>query len=723
MAGLGKGSNACHILNSYHSGCQYELSGEVGPPHSKTFTMAVSVMGDNFVGTGRSKKLAKQAAATEALRKLYNVQLSLSDQALRSELVSVCLKPTSSCPTAGVIPNATDFTADASETGGNFSSAPHHTPSDVPSPTEGGKPANPPPPLPEGMGPPEPKRPRTAMTFTTLHPVSELTRRHQDAMFTYSTTGPAHAKEFEAMVAIRGWEFKGHASTKKAAKTLAAEAALRHLDNVYNIGQDAAAPLPSQPAWFMDLGPDVSQMLANRVGLLCEEKFGELATQRPQPERTKKVLAGIVMMRGSSGEGVVSSDVGGEVVALATGTKCISGESISEAGLAVNDCHAEVIARRAFLRFLYAQLTICSKGQETASIFERAASGIFRLKTGISFHMYISTAPCGDARVFSPADEKAPDTHPMRQSRGQVRVKIEAGEGTVPAENRVQTWDGILAGERLFTMSCSDKLARWNLLGLQGALLSLYIEPVYLKSIIIGSLFQEQHMLRAVYTRISGVQGLPELFTPTLPLLQAVSTPPPRVPQKSPSTSFNWTWGDSQVEVVHCKTGKMNDRVPSRLCKQLLFEQFIELWDDLTPESVKSNVLKLKLLPEAVLKGQRLSLESDTECKPCKESLPFSQESMPSKPNGKDSLVRCSQRLKANSESAPEAEDKTESSVLAAPAHNVTSQLIRSHCTYGQVKSLASDYKEAKRLLSEHLKSHWGSCWIRKPVEQENFRL
>lgn len=84
MAGLGHASNPCNILNSYHNGCRYELRGEVGPPHSRVFTMAVSVMGGDFVGTGRSKKLAKQAAAAEALRKLYNVQLSLSEQTVRT---------------------------------------------------------------------------------------------------------------------------------------------------------------------------------------------------------------------------------------------------------------------------------------------------------------------------------------------------------------------------------------------------------------------------------------------------------------------------------------------------------------------------------------------------------------------------------------------------------------------------------------------------------------
>lgn len=49
-----------------------------------------------------------------------------------------------------------------------------------------------------------------------------------------------------------------------------------------------------------------------------------------------------------------------------------------------------------------------------------------------------------------------------------------------------QTWDGIMHGERLRTMSCSDKICRWNILGMQGALLSQIVETIYLNSLTLG---------------------------------------------------------------------------------------------------------------------------------------------------------------------------------------------------------------------------------------------
>ena len=45
-----------------------------------------------------------------------------------------------------------------------------------------------------------------------------------------------------------------------------------------------------------------------------------------------------------------------QVICVSTGTKCINGEYMSDRGLALNDCHAEIVARRSLIRFLYSQL-------------------------------------------------------------------------------------------------------------------------------------------------------------------------------------------------------------------------------------------------------------------------------------------------------------------------------------------------------------------------------
>lgn len=63
-------------------------------------------------------------------------------------------------------------------------------------------------------------------------------------------------------------------------------------------------------------------------------------------------------------------------------------------------------------------------------------------------------------------------------------------------------------------MACSDKIAAWNVLGLQGALLSQILDPVYLSGVIIGGVPQEMRTTvkedceRAFYGRLERIEGM-----------------------------------------------------------------------------------------------------------------------------------------------------------------------------------------------------------------------
>ena len=47
-------------------------------------------------------------------------------------------------------------------------------------------------------------------------------------------------------------------------------------------------------------------------------------------------------------------------------------------------------------------LCFSNKEEQQKSIFIKSERGGFKLKENVQFHLYISTSPCGDARIFSP---------------------------------------------------------------------------------------------------------------------------------------------------------------------------------------------------------------------------------------------------------------------------------------------------------------------------------
>lgn len=216
----------------------------------------------------------------------------------------------------------------------------------------------------------------------------------------------------------------------------------------------------------------------------------------------------------------------------------LDGMRYSGYGKRVRDCHAEVLARRAFQRQLLTEIQWIMQnriGEGYRCVLQRTSEGKFELKANVSIHMYSSSAPCGNATLkkFAKMEKEKFDAslgpnewplvehepiggHSLRLGQFALLVKKDRAASPAPPEkvpqgkmwpaNENDEWcppgTSIVRFRQGSLHSCSDKICRWNVLGLQGSLLSsLLSTPLYMSTLTVGRKFTSCICRRAICCR------------------------------------------------------------------------------------------------------------------------------------------------------------------------------------------------------------------------------
>uniref|UniRef100_A0A665XEV4 Adenosine deaminase RNA specific B2 (inactive) n=1 Tax=Echeneis naucrates TaxID=173247 RepID=A0A665XEV4_ECHNA len=521
-------------LNELRPGLQYEIISKTGPLHAPLFSVGVEVNGLHFEGRGPTKKQAKMRAAELALRSFVQFPNASQVHAIAPA----------------------DFTADKLEMPDAFLKA--FEPSIynhkrlvqltlVPSTN----------PKRRGLG---------TSLLEHLSPVALLNQLRPGLSYT-CLAERVHGRlmrNFIMVIRVEGAVFEGCGQSKRLAKAQAAAAALQSLYNI-SLGPERKSPPPTEGLQKNQLQNSSLQDISVNLEKYAELTDGCFSTSHAR----HKVLAGIVMTRGLDLQSA-------QVVSLATGTKCLDPDNVSDRELTLSDCHAEVVSRRALVRFLYTQLELLlckSADGEEQSIFVPRKGGGLRLRDGVFFHMYVSSSPCGDARLNCPY-ETSSLSDSSRRFRYHLRAKVNGGEGTLPVTGQGANQK---PGKPLVTMSCTDKLAKWSVMGLQGALLSHLVEPIYLHSLTVGTLSHTGHLGRALTRRLARIKRLPFPYR-RRQLLLGLSSSEVRSAGKAPNVSANWSRGDRGLEEISTSTGRRRDSgTPSQLCRNFLFARWHRL--------------------------------------------------------------------------------------------------------------------------------------------------
>lgn len=194
-------------------------------------------------------------------------------------------------------------------------------------------------------------------------------------------------------------------------------------------------------------------------------------------------------------------------IAIADGSKCIEKENKID-NITINDTHAEVLVKKCFIYYLINQIELYYNDNQSIFTGKNDYNGLLILKENIKFYLYISKAPCGSFnRIIYNISTNYKEvcnggkktsytdlTNILKNDETVIDILLQLKNKLIGLLNsdtdkiKIPFYYDVSEINRVNkTMSCSDKIMKWILLGIQGSILSSIIEPIFLQSIIIGT--------------------------------------------------------------------------------------------------------------------------------------------------------------------------------------------------------------------------------------------